>query len=109
MVPGLKQISSVRSLADIIKQAGTIVMFSEVLVLVKLFLTIPVTTASVERSFSALRRLKTYLRSTMTQNRLNNVALPHVHKNDADGIDLHDIARDFITANNRRMHFFGRI
>ena len=38
--------------------------------LVKLFclaLTVPVTTCTAERSFSALRRLKTYLRSTMTQ------------------------------------------
>nr|XP_005755119.1 PREDICTED: zinc finger MYM-type protein 1-like [Pundamilia nyererei] len=37
---------------------------------------IPVSSAEAERSFSALRRLKTWLRSTMTQMRLNNAAHP---------------------------------
>jgi len=46
-------------------------IYTEVL---KIFLTIPTNTASCERSFSALRRLKTYLRVTMTQQRLSNLA-----------------------------------
>ena len=108
-VPGLKRISSVRSLANIMKQGSGAVMFSEVRMLIKLFLTIPVTTASAERSFSALRRLKTYLRSTMTQNRLNNIALPHVHKGYVDEVDVPEIARNFITANERRLHYFGQV
>lgn len=41
--------------------------------------TIPVTTCECERSVRALRRLKTYNRSTMTQSRLNGLALMHVH------------------------------
>ena len=36
---------------------------------------IPATSCSAERSFSGLRRLKTYLRSTMGQNRLNSLAI----------------------------------
>ena len=36
---------------------------------------IPVTTATAERSFSALRRLKTYSRSTMSKERLNHTML----------------------------------
>ena len=48
-------------------------MFSEVDVLLQLYLTIPATTATAERSFSALRRVRTYLRSTMTEKRLNKV------------------------------------
>ena len=34
---------------------------------------------TAERSFSALRRLKSYLRSTMGQERLNNIAILNVH------------------------------
>lgn len=41
--------------------------FSGVWSLLKLLLVLPATNATSERSFSALRRVKTYLRSTMTQ------------------------------------------
>lgn len=43
--------------------------------LMKIVLTMPVSTCTAERSFSCLRRLKTYLRSTMTQERLNHLAV----------------------------------
>ena len=42
--------------------------------------TSPVTTYTCERSFSAMRRLKTYARSTMVSERLNGIALMHVHQ-----------------------------
>ena len=38
------------------------------------FSILPVTTASSERTFSTLRRLKTYIRSTIGENRLNGLA-----------------------------------
>jgi hypothetical protein len=49
-------------------------LFSEVVVLFKILLVMPATNATSERTFSVLRRIKTYLRSTMSQVRLNN---PH--------------------------------
>jgi len=42
-------------------------LFPELVKLLRLFLTMPVTSCTAERSFSCLRRLKTYLRSTLTQ------------------------------------------
>ena len=42
-------------------------LFDQVKSLVRLLLVIPVSSAEAERSFSALRRLKTWLRTTMTQ------------------------------------------
>ena len=48
---------------------------------------IPATLCSAERSFSALRRLKTYLRSTMGQQRVSNITLINsVANNDMDRI-----------------------
>lgn len=47
--------------------------------LFKIFLTMPSSGASAERSFSTLKRLKTYLRSTTTEERLNGLALLHIH------------------------------
>ena len=43
-------------------------------------LTLGTSTASVERSFSSLRRLKTYLRSTMSEQRLDNLALLYIER-----------------------------
>ena len=47
----------------------------------RVLLTIPVTVASAERSFSKLKLLKTYLRSTMTQERLNDLAIIALRRN----------------------------
>jgi hypothetical protein len=43
--------------------------------LLQIFVTLPVSNATGERSFSTLRRLKTYLRNSTSQNRLNGLAL----------------------------------
>ena len=84
-------------------------MFSEILQLIKIFYTIPVTSSTAERTFSALRRLKTFLRSTMTQPRLNHAMTLHVHKERTDEIDLDEVANSFIHVNERRSNYFGRI
>ena len=43
-------------------------------------LTMPVSSAYAERSFSSLKRLKTYLRSTMGADRLTALGLMHIHQ-----------------------------
>lgn len=54
--------------------------FPTVKKLLQILATLPVTTCSSERSFSTLRRLKTYLRNTIGSNRLNGLALLNVHR-----------------------------
>ena len=83
-------------------------MFSEVDNLLHLYFTIPITTCTAERSFSCLRRIKTYLRSTMSEERLNCILL-HVHKEATDHLDLKEIVSMFISANDRRVSFFGHL
>ena len=75
----------------------------------RIYLTIPVTTATGERSFSAVRRTKSYLRSTISQQRLNNIMLLIVHNDLTDGLDLPTIARQFVDVNERRRHCFGTL
>ena len=43
-------------------------------------LTYPVSTCAAERSFRGLKRLKTPLRSNMSEERLSSLAIPHIHK-----------------------------
>lgn len=49
--------------------------------LLTIMATLPVTTATAERSFSTLRRLKTYLRNNMGETRLTGLALLNIYRN----------------------------
>ena len=73
----------------------------------KLLLVMPATNASSECSFSALRRIKTYLRTTMTQQRLNHLMLLHVNKEKTDALDLLQVGRDFVAGREGRLRTFG--
>jgi hypothetical protein len=72
----------------------------------RILLTIPVTVASAERSFSKLKLLKTYLRTTMTQERLNALALIALESGVLDKIDYEYIIEDFISKNAKRISLF---
>ena len=74
----------------------------------RILLTIPITVASVERSFSKLKLLKSYLRSTMTQERLNGLATIALENDVLEKIKYEDMIEDFISRNTRRMLLFGR-
>ena len=55
-------------------------LLSEICTLGKLMLVKPATNAVSECSFSALKRVKTYLRSTTGEGRLNHLMLLRVHR-----------------------------
>lgn len=55
--------------------------------LLKLLASLPVSTASVERSFSTLKRVKTYLRNKMGNERLTGLALMSAHSNQTISVD----------------------
>jgi hypothetical protein len=69
--------------------------YPNVLVAYRILLTVPVTVASAERSFSKLKLLKNYLRSTMSQERLNGLAMCTIEKDILDTIDLNIVLDDF--------------
>ena len=91
-----------------------------------IFLTIPVTTCTgvstnvtilsftwmrasggipAERTFSSLRHLKTFLQSTMTQPRLNNLTIMYVHRDKTEQLNILNIAEKFVCENSRRKTF----
>ena len=81
-------------------------LIAEVSNLLQLLLVMPSTNAISERSFSALRRVKNYLRSSMTQERLNHLLLLHAHKQLTDSIDLIAVANDFVALSEHRLSQF---
>ena len=54
--------------------------FPNIYAALRLLATLPVTYCECERAVSVLRRLKTYLRSTMEQSRLNGLSLLSIHR-----------------------------
>ena len=69
-------------------------------------MTIPVIVASVERSFIKLKLLKSYLRSAMTQERLNDLAMIALESDMLEKIDYERIIEDFISKNAQRIKLF---
>jgi hypothetical protein len=72
----------------------------------RVLLTIHVTVASAERSFSKLKLLKSYLRSTMIQQRLTDLATIALESELLDKIEYDHIVEEFISRNTRRMKLF---
>ena len=84
-------------------------MFPQVECLLRLLLVCPASSCEAERSFSALRRLKTWLRATMSQKRLNSVMICHVHRERVAAMDPKDIAVQFLCGvTDKRAHIFGK-
>ena len=82
--------------------------YSEIVTLVELILVMPATNATSERSFSTLRHVKSYLRTTMTQLRLNNLMILNVHREALDAMDLEEIGNEFISIKDSRKQIFAQ-
>ena len=82
-------------------------IFPQYTKLVKLLLTIPGSSCTNERSFSTLRRLKTYLRSTMLQQRLNDTSILNIYSDMVSELDLEELLNSFIKRQNFRMSTFA--
>ena len=106
--PDVKVVTSIQTVCDAINRNHVYKeMLSSVHLLLRLYMTIPISSATSERCFSALRRLLTYLRSSMSEQRLNNCLLLHVHKEITNSLDHTLIAKEFIDANDERKKYFG--
>lgn len=105
-----KNLTNIKSVKDLLKfiivdNYSSSSSFTEIITLCFLYLTIPVTVASAERSFSKLKLIKTYLRNSMNQNRLSSLAMLSIENNVARSIDLQKIIKIFATAKSRKEAF----
>ena len=75
--------------------------FLSVRKLLKILTVLPVTTATAERSFSTLRRLKTYIRNSMSEERLNGLALLNIHRE--INVSSEEIVNEFANSNRKML------
>lgn len=81
--------------------------FQDINEIITRVLVIPVTSATAERSFSAMRRIKTYLRSTMSSGRLHNTAILSIERELSGQLmqDPSSIIDEFSKTKNRKICF----
>ena len=90
-----------------LEENNLISTFSEISKLLNILITIPMCSTEAERTFSALKRIKTYLRNTMGQSRLNSLSVVSIGRdliNDCDSFNS-KVMEMFIKKKERRMHF----
>ena len=76
--------------------------FPTLLKLLQIALTIAVSTATCERSFSALKRIKSYLRSTMSEQRLVDLAVLSIEKDLSQQLSLEEVINQFAGRDKNR-------
>ncbi|CAH2325017.1 zinc finger MYM-type 1-like [Pelobates cultripes] len=99
MPPKLDMCNSLKHLID----NNLTDVYPNIYVALRVILTIPVTVASAERSFSKLKLIKTYLRSSMSQERLSALAILSIEHNLASKLDYSSVIDEFTHSKCRRM------
>lgn len=77
--------------------------FANLRVALRLLLTVGVPVASCERSFSKLKLIKTYLRNTMGQERLSNLALLSIESETLMAMNTENVIHEFAISKARKL------
>jgi hypothetical protein len=88
----------ISSLSDTGLHLVLFVLFPTIYALLNIAVVIPVSTATPERTFSAMRLLKTHLRNRSIENRLNGLA--YMYFNSASAVDVQDVITRFASIKN---------
>ena len=78
--------------------------FPNVETALRIYLTLPISNSEGERSFSKLKRIKSELRSTMQQARLNSLSVMCIESDLVEKISLDKVIQDFAAMKSRRKH-----
>ena len=81
---------------------GLNALFPNILTALRIFLTLPASVVSNERSFSVLKRIKNYLRSNMAQERLNGLATLNINSDKARQLDFTKLIEIFAKKKARK-------
>lgn len=99
---GNDDVSTVLKVCKWLKKSENRHYFNEVEELLNLIMMLPATNAVSERSFSTLKRIKTYLRSTIGQERLNACLILNSYKELTDSLDVNNIIKEFVSGHTYR-------
>ena len=89
----------------IVENASLATSYPDVCMAYMMYLTVPVTVATAERSFSKLKLIKNYLRNSMSQERLSGLSLLSIENERAKSLDFSEVIQQFASAKARRKNF----
>lgn len=108
VIIGTPEFKTLRSMPDLCQwmvKTRRSTTYDLVFRLIKLVLTLPVSTATAERSFSAMKIIKTRLRNKMENEFLSDSSLIYIEKEISLKLGLESIVTDFRDLHNRRVPF----
>lgn len=100
-----ENIVHVIDILNAIQNRGMENLVPNVVIAFRILLTIPVSVASGERSFSKLKLIKTYLRNSMNPARLSDLTIISIENEVANSISYDDITEEFAAAKARKGKF----
>lgn len=104
-LPLVKRMLAKKSMQDmsdaLLELAPLSAAFPVSLQLLQIAMTISVSTAKCERCFSALKRIKTYLRNSMSEQRLTDLAVLSIECDFSDSLELYLVMDNFAHKNRR--------
>ncbi|KAL4126545.1 hypothetical protein QTP88_010766 [Uroleucon formosanum] len=101
----LKTIHSIKNLLQCLLENDVASIYKDIFSACIIFLTLPVTVANAERSFSKLKIIKNYLRNSMLQVRLTNISILNIERNRTNELDINKIIYDFANNKARKKNF----
>ena len=105
----IHKIHSIKELTELllIKFNSLASSFPEVITACFLFLTLPVTTGTAEISFSKLKLIKNYLRTSMRQERLSDLSVLSIKAENLEKLKMDDLINQF--ADKRREKYIFQL
>jgi len=96
---------SIKDIANYILENDMASLFKDILTACIIFISLPVTVASAERSFSKLKIIKNYLRNSMGQERLSNISILNIERSRTKELNVNKIIDDFANKKARKKNF----
>ena len=94
-------VTSPSEMLQFIIKNNIISTFPNVEIILRIYLTLPLSNASGERSFSVLKRVKNYLRNSLGQDKLSTLALLQIEAEFMESLDYDEIIEN-LAANKAR-------
>lgn len=93
---------TVLEMSMLLKEKNISDLFPYIDIVTRIFLCLPASNCSAERSFSTLKIIKNYLRSKLTEDLLNSFAILNIENEICRKIDYEDIINEFACTKSHR-------